>query len=235
MLDFDGTLAPIVAHPPDARIPLPAMSALKALRDCERVELAIVSGRAATDVSALVGLPGITYFGSHGRERIRPEGGPAEVNDSGREAIGSICELLSAELAGVPGFVIENKGVSAAAHYRNADARDRGRIARAVLQAVAASGRLKVGSGKKVYDIVPTDGVDKGTAATALLREFGGVPLYFGDDTTDESVFRALPSSAVTVYVGPPDSDSRARFRVADPAEVAVSLSRILGVARLLA
>ena len=210
------------------------MSALEALRACERVELAIVSGRGASDVSALVGLSGITYFGSHGRERIRPEGGPAEVNDSGREAISSICERLSTELAGVPGFVIEDKGVSAAAHYRNAHARDRGRIVRAVLQAVEASGQLEVGAGKKVYDIVPTDGVDKGTAATTLLRELGGVPLYFGDDTTDESVFRTLPSSAVTVYVGPPDTESRARFRVSDPAEVAESLERILGVARLL-
>lgn len=232
MLDFDGTLAPIVPNPPDARIPGETLSALRSLRACAGVEMAIVSGRSASDARGLAGLGGITYFGSHGRERIDPEGRLAKVEGSGREAIQSVCERLSAELGGVPGFVVENKGVSAAAHYRNVDARDRDRVAPAVLAAVAASGRLEVSPGKMVYDITPADGVDKGSAAMALLSEFGGVPLYFGDDTTDENAFRTLPSSAVTVYVGPADNQSRARFRVSDPAEVGESLSRILCVVR---
>ncbi len=232
MLDFDGTLAPIVPHPPDARIPPAAMSSLRALRACPGVEMAIVSGRAASDVRSLVGLSGIHYFGSHGRERIRPEGGPAEADYSERAAIQAICEQLAAELGGVAGFAIEDKGVTAAAHFRNADARDRGRIAQIVRHAVEAAGQLKVSPGKMVCDITPTDGVDKGSAALALLRELGGVPLYFGDDATDESVFRALPSAAITVFVGPPSSDSPARFRVAGPGEVSEALARILRIAR---
>ena len=63
-------------------------------------------------------------------------------------------------------------------------------------EAVRASGGLKMSPGKMVYDITPTDGIDKGTAATGLFRRYGGLPLYFGDDTTDESVFAALPSAS---------------------------------------
>ena len=232
MLDFDGTLAPIVPHPADARVRPAAMSALRALRARPSVEVAIVSGRGASDVRALVGLSGIHYFGSHGRERIRPAGGPIEADDRGRAEIQAICERLAAELGGVVGFAIENKGVSAAAHYRNADARDRGRIGQVVRQAVEAIDRLKVSPGKMVYDITPMDGVDKGTAAMALLRESGGFPLYFGDDTTDENVFRALPSTAVTVFVGPASSNSQARYRVSGPREVSEALSRVLRLAR---
>ena len=228
MLDFDGTLAPIVPDPPDARIPPAAMAALQRLRAHPGVELAIISGRAARDVRNLVGLSRIHYFGSHGRERILPEGGPAIAENSGRAEIQFLCQRLAEELASVPGFRIENKGVSAAAHYRNARARDFELIRQSVRGAVEASSGLKMSSGKMVYDITPTDGIDKGTAALELLRDCGGLPLYFGDDTTDESVFGALPSVAVTVFVGPPNATSLARYRVDDPYQVADALSRVL-------
>ena len=231
MLDFDGTLAPIVPHPPDARIPPVAMSALRALRTHPKVELAIISGRAASDVRSLVGLAGIHYFGSHGREQISPEGGPVIAEDRGRAAIELLCKRLGSKLASVPGFQIENKGLSAAAHYRNARARDHEFIRRSVSEAVRASGGLKMSPGKMVYDITPTDGIDKGTAATGLFRRYGGLPLYFGDDTTDESVFAALPSASITVFVGPAGATSQARYRVDDPQQVSDALSRILAAA----
>ena len=232
LLDFDGTLAPIVPHPPDARIPLETMDFLLALRDCPKVVMAIVSGRAARDVRDLVDLDGIHYFGSHGRERMRPGSRTVETDRRGREAIRRICERLSADLSDLGGFKIEDKGVSAAAHYRNTEPRDRRRIERTVLDAIEAVPSLRVAPGKMVYDITPADGVDKGTAAMALAREAGGLPLYFGDDTTDESAFEALPPASVTVFVGPPTQPSLARYRVSSPSEVAESLARILRAAQ---
>lgn len=232
MLDFDGTLAPIVPQPPDARVPRETMDVLLALRDCPKVAMAIVSGRAARDVRSLVGLDGIHYFGSHGRERMRPGSGTVETDWRGHEAIRRLCERLSADLSDVGGFEVENKGVSAAAHYRNAEPRDRPRIERTVLDAVEAVPSLRVAPGKMVYDITPADGVDKGTAALALVVETGGLPLYYGDDTTDESAFGALPAASVTVFVGPPTQPSLARYRVSGPSEVAESLARILGAAQ---
>lgn len=232
MLDFDGTLAPIVPRPADARVPAETMETLLALRDCSNVAMAVVSGRSAQDVRHLLGLEGIHYFGSHGRERIRPGSKTVETDRRGREAIRAVCELLSDRLSDVDGFEVEDKLVAAAAHYRNTELPDRPRIERVVLEAVAAIPSLQAGHGKMVYDITPRDGVDKGTAATALVRETGGLPLYFGDDTTDESVFGALSREAVTVFVGPRAHKSLARYRVADPSEVAASLARILHVSR---
>lgn len=232
MLDFDGTLAPIVARPPDARIPPHTQATLGALEACPNVTLAIVSGRAVRAVRALAGLDGIHYFGSHGGERLRPGSRTVETDAGARAGIQNLCRRLARELADVPGFEVEDKGASAAAHYRNVEPGQRGRVEKAVREAVAADRSLRIGSGKMVFDITPRDGRDKGAVTRGLLREAGGLPLYFGDDTTDESAFLALPASAVTVHVGPQEDQSAARYRVSGPREVAESLVRILAIAR---
>ncbi len=232
MLDFDGTLAPIVARPSAARVSAGTARTLHALRDRKRIELAVISGRGASDVSSLVGLTGIHYFGSHGRERMRPGCTEIETDPRGRTAIAAACRILARELAGIGGFHIENKGVAAAAHYRNVDRRHHGAVRRSVREAVRTVGDLHASPGKMVYDITPLDGVDKGLAATRLVGEIGGLPFYFGDDTTDESAFRALPPSAVTVFVGPCGAKSAARFWVTDPEEVGCALARVLRATR---
>lgn len=231
MLDFDGTLAPIVPRPPDARIPPSTLAILRGLQECPDVVLAIVSGRAARDVKALAGVSGIHYFGSHGRERLRPEGDTVALAGSGQEEIRQFCQILTRQLTGVPGFELENKGMAAAVHYRHVDARLRNRVETAVRETARSVGSLSVGAGKMVFDVTPVDGVDKGVAATELHREVGGLPVFFGDDTTDESAFRALAAGGLTVYVGPDSADSAARYRVADPAEVGEALRRILEIA----
>ncbi len=232
MLDFDGTLAPIVPRPADARVPAATISTLRALQDCPGLVMAVISGRGVRDVRRLLCLNRVHYFGSHGRERIRMGNSAVEVDERGREEIRAICERLSGDLAGVEGFEVEDKSVSAAAHYRNTRPEDRARIASVVHEAVGSVPALQIASGRMVYDITPADGVDKGTAALTMMRESGGMPIYFGDDTTDESVFRCLPTSAITVFVGPESGPSLARYRVADPCEVGESLHRILVVAR---
>ena len=219
MLDFDGTLAPIVPRPSDARIPEAAMPTLRKLQASPAVDLAIVSGRGARDVRRLAGLADAHYFGSHGRERIRPGSAEVEAKRAGRSKVRMLCQRLEDELDDVAGFQVEDKGVAAAAHFRNVDTQHWERVERAVLQA-AAVGSLNVSPGKLVFDITPDDGVDKGTAALELVRESGGLPIYFGDDTTDETAFAALPDQAITVFVGPVERNSKARFRVNGPAEV---------------
>jgi len=185
-----------------------------------------------SSIAGLLGLPGIHYFGSHGRERLRPGRDSVEANGRGRDSIRSVCERLARTLGDVDGFRIEDKFVSAAAHYRNTRPADGARVERAVHGAVGADPSLNVAKGKMVFDITPADGVDKGTAVTALRAECGGLALYFGDDTTDEAAFGALPPPAVTVYVGPASRPTLARYRLADPPEVSEALHRILAASR---
>ena len=231
MLDFDGTLAPIVPRPSDARIPDAALPTLRKLQASPRVTLAIVSGRGARDVRALAGLADAHYFGSHGRERIRPGSAEVESSPAGLSQVRACCQRLADELGDIEGFQVEDKGTAAAAHFRNVDARHWQRVERAVRQA-AASGSLNVGQGKRVFDITPNDGVDKGTAALGLLGELGGLPIYFGDDTTDETAFAALPDEAITVYVGPETAKSGARYRVNGPEEVRRALAWLADAVR---
>ena len=224
MLDFDGTLAPIAPRPEEARIPAAARAALEELARCPRAALAFVSGRAVADVRRLVGIDRAHYFGSHGRQRMRPGGGRVEVDGRFAAAIAEVCARLAAALADVAGFAVENKQVSAAAHYRNVAPPLRGRVAATVRETLADRPHLRLSAGKMVFDITPRDGIDKGTAATRLLAEEGGAAFYFGDDTTDESVFAALPAGAVTVFVGPRGAVSAARYRVDDAAAVGRAL-----------
>ncbi len=226
MLDFDGTLAPIVPRPADARIPDGALPTLRRLEASPAVQLAIVSGRGARDVRGLAGLAGSHYIGSHGRERVRPGSEQVEAGQAGRAQIRALVQRLAGELADIDGFHVEDKGVAAAAHFRNVDERSWPRVERAVRRA-AASGSLTVSRGKRVFDVTPDDGVDKGTAVLRLLGELGGLPIYFGDDTTDETAFAALPREAVTVHVGPATARSAARFRVDGPAQVHRALARL--------
>lgn len=231
MLDFDGTLAPIVPRPSDARIPDAALLTLRKLQASRRVTLAIVSGRGARDVRALAGLADVHYFGSHGRERIRPGSAEVESSPAGLSQVRACCRRLADELGDIEGFQVEDKGTAAAAHFRNVDERHWQRVERAVRQA-AAMGSLNVSQGKRVFDITPNDGVDKGTAALELLGELDGLPIYFGDDTTDETAFAALPDEAITVYVGQERANSGARYRVNGPDEVRRALARLADAVR---
>ncbi len=228
MLDVDGTLAPIAPRPEDARIPASTRATLEQLAHCPQVTPAFVSGRAVEDVRRLVGIGRAHYFGSHGRQRMRPGSGRVEVDASYAAAVDDACERLSAALAGMRGFAVENKQVSAAAHYRNVAPELRSQVAATVRRVLEDSPHLRVSAGKMVFDITPLDGIDKGAAATKLLGEEGGKAFYFGDDTTDESAFSALPNDAVTVFVGPCGADSSARYRLDDCAAVGRALRLIL-------
>ncbi len=232
MLDVDGTLAPIAPRPEDARVPASTQATLAELARLPQVTAVFISGRAVLDVRRFVGIDRAHYFGSHGRQRMRPGSGRVEVDASRAAAVAEVCARLSAALADVPGFAVENKQVSAAAHYRNVPARFRGRVAATVRGVLADSPRLHLSTGKMVFDITPRDGIDKGAAAMRLLGEEGGAAFYFGDDTTDESAFRALPGDAVTVFVGPRGAGSAARYRLDDPAAVGRALGLILDVCK---
>ena len=179
-LDFDGVLAPIVARPEDAYPPQEARTEL--VRLVARYALvAVVSGRAGDDVRARVGVDGVVYVGSHGLELDRQA-------DRWRRQI--------ADFAGAapwPPSQIELKGLSVAFHFR-----DRGDEAAAIveLESIAESARDEglVGRfGRKVLEVLPPVGSNKGTAVRQLLADAGLTrALVAGDDTTDLDAFRAV-------------------------------------------
>ncbi len=235
MLDYDGTLAPIVSDPAAAR-PLPeardALVAIAARRD--RIELAVISGRNLDELARLLGLArGIHLVGVHGLESADPEG-RREIAPGLEAALAQLEQVrrwLHERVPAVAGLALEDKRLAVALHYRNADpARARPIVDEFERFVAREAEHLGVKHGKMVVEAAPR-GADKGAAVMRLANRAGAdtTPVYFGDDLTDEDAFRALGRRGVTVIVGG-TGESAAAYRVASPADVAAILRRLAAV-----
>ena len=234
-LDYDGTLAPIVPDP--ARAFLPSVTRAVLERLAARCPLAIVSGRDVRIVQEFVGVAAAAYAGSHGFEIIRLDGSVFRCTEAERclPALDRAEAELRVVLATVPGVIIERKRFAVAVHYRNAEARAVPSVSAAVDQALEGKPTLDRSAGKKVFELHPRVAWDKGRAVLWLLEALEAdagnvVPLYIGDDVTDEDAFRALAGRGLTIVVAAGGRGSAAAFRLADTEEVREFLNRLADV-----
>ncbi len=224
-LDYDGTLTPIVNRPEDAILSDEMRSLMLELAD--RTNLAVVSGRDLADVQDKVGLESIHYAGSHGYDISGPEGMRMQHEDA-RESlpdIGRAERELTEQLADVPGAHVERKHFAIAVHYREAAEKDIGRIESAVDEAVAKHGKLRKKGGKKIFELQPDVTWDKGRAVLWLLEQLDltgsdVLPVYIGDDVTDEDAFEALHDRGIGIRVGPPEEATSAHYLLQDTEEL---------------
>ncbi len=225
-LDYDGTLTPIVEHPEAAYLSASMRSALSFLLKA-RVPVAVISGRDLADVAQRVGLDGVYYAGCHGFDIAGPPG----CRQTPFEAEAALPALDAAELAlretlcAIDGAQVERKRFAVAAHYRRVRDDDVARIEVEVNRVRASHTGLRCSVGKKVLELLPDIDWDKGCAVDWLLGELGldrpdVVPLYIGDDLTDEDAFRAVERRGVGIVVCDAPRVTRARYRLAGPAEV---------------
>jgi len=227
--DFDGTLSEIIEDPDSARLVDGAAEALTSLSAA--CPVAILSGRDLADVRERIGLPGLWYAGSHGFELTGPDG----THHQNPEAAASIPVLAGAaadladQLAHIPGVVVEHKRFGVAVHYRNA-ARDRvGEVAAAVRTAGQRTA-LRVTTGREVIELRPNIDWDKGKTLHWVLdyirdNEGAGplLPIYLGDDITDEDAFDAVGDDGIAILVRHSDDGDRAtaaRYALDDPDRV---------------
>jgi trehalose 6-phosphate phosphatase len=212
LLDVDGTLAPIVSRPELAQVPEETRAEVRRL--ARRYALvACISGRTGDEAARLVGVDGVVYVGVHGLE-LEPEA------ERWREQ-------LAAVAARPWPYLVEDKGLTVAFHYREAPDEQ---SARAELEDVAARARelgLVPTFGRKVLEVRPPVEADKGTAVRRLLAERGlRRAFYAGDDTTDLDAFRGLDGLEVGVRVavesteGPGELREAADVVVGSPAEL---------------
>lgn len=229
-LDFDGVLAPIVEEPSAARALPEASRAVADLAAQDGVTVALVSGRALTDLRSVADPPDdVVLVASHGAE-VAGAPGP-EVP---REVLDRVVAGLEAVAAQHPGTAIEHKPAAAVLHTRRA-ARDVAADAtRAALEAAGAVEGAHVLQGKEVVEVSVVE-ADKGTALLALADRLGvDAVLYAGDDVTDEHAFEAVAGRGVdadvTVKVG--DGDTAAAYRVASPDAFCAALTTLLSFRR---
>jgi trehalose-phosphatase len=188
------------------------------------VQVAVVSGRRAEEISSLVPASGIYYVGLHGAEILWPDGRRSLAE--GIEHLARWLEQarchLDHELSQLEGVWIEDKRYALACHVRLATETARVAAASAVRKVhdrlCAEGAPLELLEGHCVYEL-RMRGVHKGNAALRLLATFraDALPMYAGDDATDEDAFRVLPSNAVTIRVSACDVPTAARYRVETP------------------
>ena len=207
-LDFDGVLAPIVARPEGAVMPTETRVELERLTGRYAL-VSVISGRPHEDVRARLRVDGVVIVGSHGLE-LSPEAeqwrGPIQA---------------FARTAAWPAEQVELKGLSVAFHFRDAaDERAAVEQLERLARRAAASG-LIARWGRKVLEVLPPVGADKGTAVRRLLADTRLTQaLVAGDDTTDLDAFRAVEGLDCAVRVAVLSEESPSLLR--DCADIVV-------------
>lgn len=227
LLDYDGTLRPITPEPAAAWIDWRVARLLQRLGRRPHVQVAILSGRRLDDVREKAGLPDLIYSGNHGLEISGP--GVEFVHPAVRDglpALRFVARDLRERLQTLPGAFVEDKRLTASVHYRLTPPELVPAVFAHADAAVAPYlDALRLSPGRKVIEIRPKLDWTKGEAVAWIqdvyrCRDY--TPVYVGDDTTDEDVFRRLPGG-VTIRVG--GGESRATYRVDAPADVEAFLA----------
>jgi trehalose 6-phosphate phosphatase len=234
-LDFDGALAATTSNPDDAQPFDGAADAIRALLGHRTdVLIAIVSGRDANTTRRMLGIfNGLYFVGLHGIELVDP--------DDHREllvqvkhrlpALHSVRDWLKKEARASDGFIVEDKELSIALHYRNANpdiARDLCRQLE-YLAARLVKG-LRIIYGDMVAEVIPSNTAGIGFAIGHLLARLKDktlLPVYFGDDPSDEEAFFGVRrAGGATILVGA-DRDTHAEYLIDGPEGVVAALATL--------
>lgn len=227
--DFDGTLSPYARDPRDARALPEALDRLRRLAGRGATTVAVVSGRTIPNLEGVVPIERLYLVGEHGWEERPP--GQATVHhplsDDAAQALQRIFETVTRERTPA---VLERKRTGVAIHTRALDARARDRAIagfEAVCRRIADPAGLRLDvldGGAEIHAL----GRDKGTAMRSLLAPLppGTVPLYVGDDVTDEPAFEVAQEHGFGIKVG--TASTCARHALEGPHQVADLLAGIL-------
>lgn len=240
-LDYDGTLTPIVEDHTKALLAEDMRTAIAELgRHCEVV---IVSGRDLGMLRELVELGHVWYAGSHGFEIVGPDGSMEQL-ERGSDFLPDLDEVeqeLQEALADIEGHSVERKRFSIAVHYRQVAEDDIGELRSILDRTLSAHPRLRLGFGKKVFEIRPDIDWNKGEAVLWILQQaprgqLGSVPLYIGDDITDEDAFHVLAGRGLSIAVRHDESrQTAADYAVADTSDVKRLLEVLAAIAAAMA
>ncbi|MFA7255819.1 MAG: trehalose-phosphatase [Candidatus Omnitrophota bacterium] len=238
VLDYDGTLTPIVSRPSQAKLASGVRATLGVLSEMPGIRAAILSGRSLNDVERLVGIDSLDYVGNHGLERkIRSVVSLDPYAVKFREFISQLTEDLKRSLKNIPGILVEDKTYSLSVHYRNVASKNIPKARRIFNKAwddFSAKIFFRIKPGKKVWEVRPAYGCSDKGCAVGLLS--GSVPkaqgknsaiVYLGDDVTDEDAFKTLKRSDFSIRVGY-NFRTAARYWLRSPAEVAVFLKQLI-------
>ncbi|XP_021284012.1 probable trehalose-phosphate phosphatase D [Herrania umbratica] len=243
-LDYDGTLSPIVEDPDQAFMPREMRAAL---RDVARYfPTAIVTGRCRDKVYSFVKLAGLYYAGSHGMDIKGPsksckykKGNQGVLFQPASEFLPMIDEVYKAlveKTKSIPGAKVENNKFCVSVHFRCVDEKSWAALAEQVRSVLNEYPKLKLTQGRLVLEIRPTIKWDKGRALEFLLEALGYansndvLPVYIGDDRTDEDAFKVLRDrgQGFGILVSKVPKETDAFYSLQEPSEVKEFLRRLV-------
>lgn len=248
-LDYDGTLAPIVEDPDRAFM---TNEMREAVRDVARYfPTAIVTGRCRDKVFSFVKLAGLYYAGSHGmdiegpsKKRRYKKGNHGVLCQPASEflpMINEVYQTLLEKTKSIPGAKVENNKFCLSVHFRCVDENSWGTLAEQVRVVLDKYPKLTLTQGRMVLEIRPTIKWDKGKALEFLLEALGYanskdvVPVYIGDDRTDEDAFKVLRNrgQGFGILVSKTPKETHASYSLQEPSEVKDFLRRLVQWKRL--
>lgn len=222
--DLDGTLAPIVEEYTAAKVSEPVRTTLERLVKLARV--AVITGRSRKDALSILGVVPHLIVGNHGAEW-------PDDSSSGNRSFAACCtawrDQLNREIYDIRGVVIEFKGESISVHYRKAP--DQQFALKLINQAIdKLTPTPKVIGGKYVVNLLPMESFTKGEALVAALERFGlRRAIYFGDDVTDEEVFKLRGVDLFGIRIGN-DAQTEAAYFLKNQTELLGLLNAMVGI-----
>lgn len=231
MLDFDGTLAPIVSSPGRARMSTRLAANLD--RCARHIPTAVISGRRLDDLRKRIGT-NVACAGNHGSEWfIGNSHHAAPVSLASSHALRDTRVAIVRVMADYPEACLEDKGTTFSLHYRSMPARSQGRFVRSIRRALAPfMGHLRIDHNLATFEIRPTDADDKGTCGRRIFNHLAdgqdALPIYIGDGVTDEDAFKEF-REGITVRVGR-NTKSASRYYFPQRAEVDAFIENLMRV-----
>ncbi|AZO94284.1 trehalose-phosphatase [Halocella sp. SP3-1] len=232
-LDYDGTLAPFADNPAEA-YPLPGVIELiKHLNDTEKYSISLITGRRLKDLRKFINLKDIYYAGTHGLEIITADGNelsPGKDRGLKNTDLNNIRDFFKKEYLIDPDYSLEDKGLVLTLHHPTTINKDK--IIKH-LETIIRKREYEILPGRKIIEIRPRFW-NKGDAVKLLIQEIkeknkidSYLPIYIGDDSTDEDVFKIL-NNGIGIYVENENKiNTSADYTVKNPTEVLTFLQEL--------
>ena len=218
-LDFDGTLVDLAATPDGITVPDHLEGAIARLSDRLDGRLAIVTGRFVADLRNHLPQCSVVISGSHGAEIETPEGSPVTGKEPPR--MGDALLARARDFAQRhDGLFLEEKELGLGLHYRACP--DKAADVKAFAQDMARTHDLFFRDGKMLAELSTTDD-NKGDGVRAIMEQApfaGAMPIFIGDDVTDEDGFAAVAEMGGYGIVVGDREETKARFHLFDVAAV---------------
>ncbi len=203
-----------------------------------KFSIAIISGRSIKQLKQKIKIKGIALAGNHGLEIENGKSGARHKFFKKNSRLAPLFSKLKTACRKIPGAFIEDKGLTLSVHYRMVKGAKIKKLKHSVITTLTPyieSKKVKITNGKKVIEVRPPIKWDKGSLVDYLLKRKKNkrrriLPIYLGDDETDESAFKRLKKKGITIFVGGKNTVSNAEYYATDTKEVFGFLEKLTDI-----